>query len=245
MSPKERRIELGGTPFHVVDSARRGLLPVIGVHGFPGGDHMTLRGTPGFDQLAARTRVVHYDQRGAGHSGGWEAGAGGEAETPSIGRHAADLLALIETLGLERPIAVAHDAGSTVALRAAYEQPAALSGLVLICPLAARGGEARQAFEQALGERLEETDVRALLEPGDGDPDIALRGAMGEIFPVGFLRFGLSERTFMERVTFRRQAYDGLWEALVDDTSPPLAELRVPVLVMVGRFDPLVDLGAA
>jgi proline iminopeptidase len=238
VSPKERRIEIRKTAVHVVDSARRGLLPVLAVHGFPGADHMSLRMTPGFENLAGRTRLVYYDQRGAGYSEGWLPDT-----QPSLAQHVTDLYELINALNLERPIVIGHNAGGRVALGLALEHPAAASGVVLVCSRHAREADDHQEFETKIAEMLEDVDVAGLFEIGDRDPDIALRDAMEKVFPLGFLRFGLSERTFMKAVTFRRQAYDDQWRMLAsDDPDPPLAALRVPVLVMAGRYDPFVDL---
>ena len=241
MSPKERQVEVNEMPTRVVDSARRGLLPILAVHGFPGADLMTLHGTPGFENLGVRTRVIFYDQRGAGQSGGW-----GEGVAPGLEQHAADLLGLIGTLNLDRPILIGHHHGGDIALELALKQPAAISGLVLVCSPAGASGHDRTAFEAKLADMLEGVDLPALLEAGESDPDIALRGAMEEIFPLGFLRFGLNERTFAKRVTFRRSAYDDCWAAVSGgDRGARLPELRVPTLVVAGRYDPFIDLSKA
>lgn len=241
MTPRERQVEIQKTTMHVVDSVRRGPLAMVAVHGFPGGDLMTLCGTAGFDSLDPRTRLVFYDQRGAGRSGGWPPDS-----KPSIARHGDDLRQLIAALSLSRPIVIGHGAGCTIGMQLALEHPAVLSGLVLVCPRLPQHGEARRLFEEKVAEMLDGVDPGALLGRADHEPDVALRKAMAEIFPLGFLRFGLAERTFMQRLTFRRQAYDDLWTALAGwELADRVQELRIPVLVLAGRYDPFIDLAAA
>jgi pimeloyl-ACP methyl ester carboxylesterase len=71
--------------------------------------------------------VIMYDKRGHGYS-----------EKPETGYtfqvHAADLVALIETLDLERPRVLAHSGGAAAATIAAAGHPELMSGLILCDP---------------------------------------------------------------------------------------------------------------
>jgi len=80
--------------------------------------------------LAASYRVISYDLRGCGRSSD---GAG-----VTIEQLVADLDALLDSLGVERPALVGHSLGGQVALLYAVERSARLRGLVLagVSPLA-------------------------------------------------------------------------------------------------------------
>ena len=82
------------------------------------------------DALGDGYRLVRVDLRGAGRSRELE-----RAEL-SLERWAADLGAVLDGLGIERPVVVGHSLGAAVALKYALERPDGVGALVLI------GGEA-------------------------------------------------------------------------------------------------------
>ncbi len=77
------------------------------------------------DDLAKKYQVFAYDLRGRGDSDKPEDGY-------SIPIHAADLAALIDELGLNRPIIIGHSLGALVALYFAAHHPDKLSKLILL-----------------------------------------------------------------------------------------------------------------
>jgi len=77
------------------------------------------------DDLAMDYSVFAYDLRGRGDSDKPEDGY-------SVPIHAADLAALIDELGLERPIIIGHSLGALIALYFAAHYPDKLSKLVLL-----------------------------------------------------------------------------------------------------------------
>ncbi len=77
------------------------------------------------DDLANDYQVFAYDLRGRGDSDKPEDGY-------SVPIHAADLAALVEELGLERPILIGHSLGALIALYFAAQYPDKLSKLVLV-----------------------------------------------------------------------------------------------------------------
>ncbi len=77
------------------------------------------------DGLAMDYRVFAYDLRGRGDSDKPEDGY-------SVPIHVADLAALIDELGLERPIIIGHSLGALIALYFAAQYPDKLSKLVLL-----------------------------------------------------------------------------------------------------------------
>ena len=96
--------------------------PVVFVHGL-GWDHRSWY--PQLDALADDYELVAYDHRGHG-----ETGAG--ASVRSIEQLAADLHALVEELGLDRPVLCAHSYGGLVASEYAIQYPDALSGIAFV-----------------------------------------------------------------------------------------------------------------
>ncbi len=76
--------------------------------------------------------VIMYDKRGHGYS-----------EKPETGYtfqvHAADLVALIEALGLEHPRLIAHSGGAAAAIIAAAAHPDLMASLILYDPCWGRG----------------------------------------------------------------------------------------------------------
>ena len=79
------------------------------------------------DRLADRFSCVSYDRRGHTRSG-----AGGEPE--SVATHAADAAALIEALGLDRPVVVGSSGGARIAVELARTRPDLLAGAVFSEP---------------------------------------------------------------------------------------------------------------
>src|SRR5205823_2588229 len=77
------------------------------------------------DELAANHQVFAYDLRGRGDSDKPEQGY-------SVPLHAADLAALIDVLGLDRPVLIGHSLGALIALYFAAHFPDKLSKLVLV-----------------------------------------------------------------------------------------------------------------
>ena len=79
------------------------------------------------DRLADRFSCVSYDRRGHTRSG-----AGSEPE--SVATHAADAAALIEALGLDRPVVVGSSGGARIAVELARTRPELLTGAVFSEP---------------------------------------------------------------------------------------------------------------
>jgi len=179
-------------------------------------------------------RAIRYDARGFGetHSpvGPWS--------------HHGDLGALLDELELGRVHLVGASMGAGIAVEVALERPAAVASLVLIAPGGALLGEAPDVLRsvwRAEGEALERGDLDAAVEVNlrawvDGPArsrdavDPAIRAFVGG----------------MQRRAFELPAWDGdvAPESELDPSAADrLAELRIPVLVIVGMADwpPVVE----
>jgi len=94
--------------------------PVVLLHGL-GGDTRYWQGV--FDTLAAQYQVVRYDMRGFGRSA---------LPTTEPYTHAADLMALLDYLGLGRAHLMGNSFGGNQAIQFALAYPAATRSLILI-----------------------------------------------------------------------------------------------------------------
>src|SRR5712691_7526583 len=123
--PLERQIEVApGVALH--DEQRSGdqsLAHIVVDHGLAS----NLRLWDGVAERlhAAGHTVVAIDQRGHGRSDAPDAGY-------DLGTAVADLLALIETLGLERPVLAGQSWGGSVVLELAWRHPATVRGIVCV-----------------------------------------------------------------------------------------------------------------
>jgi len=123
--PAGRFVDVPGARLHVVE---RGQGPaILMVHGLAGQlGHYTYALV---DLLAPQFRVVALDRPGSGYS----ERAPGSAATLSV--QADVLIALLDQLGLQRPLVVGHSLGGALALALAQRHPERVAGLVLLAPL--------------------------------------------------------------------------------------------------------------
>ncbi len=122
----------------------------------------------GWSGLAAdgRATVVRYDARGHGGSGA--TGDPSDYRWPSL---ALDEWALVDALGLDRPVLGGASMGAATALHAALQRPAEVAGLVLVIPPTAWATRAAQAELYEAGASLVEADgVGAFVEAAAAAP---------------------------------------------------------------------------
>lgn len=111
----------GNTKLHYVQWGEQGA-PVLCIHGITA-NAFCFQAIA--DELASDYRVFAYDLRGRGDSDKPKEGY-------SVPIHVSDLAALIDELGLERPVLIGHSLGAMIALYFAAHYPDKLSKLVLI-----------------------------------------------------------------------------------------------------------------
>lgn len=191
---------------------------------------------PQWPAFAASHRVIRYDLRGYGESlpptGPWS--------------HHADLLGLIEELGIARAHLVGASVGAGIAVEAALAQPRAVGSLVLAAPGGALYGGATEDLRSVWHDEVEaldrgdldaavEVNLRAWVDGPDRAPDAvdpAIRAFVGA----------------MQRDAFELPEWDpdGAPES---ELEPPaharLAEITCPTLIVVGEADQIATLEAA
>lgn len=103
--------------------------PLVLLHGWP---EFWLTWQPVMSRLAGRFELIAPDLRGFGDS---EKPAAAPSDEAGPEAHAADVLALVDALGLDRVGLVGHDVGAFVAQSLARQHPERLVGLFLLdCP---------------------------------------------------------------------------------------------------------------
>jgi pimeloyl-ACP methyl ester carboxylesterase len=181
---------------------------------------------PQWEALAARHRVVRYDLRGFGRS---------EVEHVTFSNRA-DLVAVMDAAGLDRAVLVGCSRAGSIVLDTALEFPERVSGLAWVCGGLAGSDAASTPEEEALFERSEaleaakdwaavaELDV-AMWVDGFGQPAGRAPEAVRELVRRMAYETYVQEKTYGDPIQ------------LVPPAAARLAELRGPLLAIVGRYD--------
>ncbi len=214
--------------------------PLVLLHGGPGAHHDYLY--PQMLALADRHRVITYDQRGGGRS---------KVDDPAPitwQTHVADLAAVLREFDLQSPDVVGYSWGALLAMLYAGEQASnvtdvAIGRLVLISPAPITRAW-RDQFEAELLRRQRSEVIQAmrrdLTASGLRETDMAAyRQRSFELSVAGYFADPhRAESLTSFRVTGRVQ--QSVWESLGDfDLRETLRAVRLPVLVVHGRDDPI------
>jgi pimeloyl-ACP methyl ester carboxylesterase len=239
LPPRGEFIDVAGTRLHVrafdgPAGGPAGAPAVLLIHGLGGQvAHFTFAVT---SLLAARYRVVAVDRPGNGHSGPGDADLAAQARV---------LAALIEQLGLQRPVVVGHSLGGAVALALALDHPQHVAGLALLAPLTHIQDTVPAVFKALT---IESKALRTLLAWTLAIPASIRnsRATLDQVFgpdPVpadfgtrGGGLLGLRPKTFLA-------ASDDLQAlpARLPQQQARYGALRVPLHVLYGRADRILD----
>ncbi len=124
--PDGQFADVPGARLHYVDTGPRDAPAIVMIHGLMGQLRNFSHSLS--ERLAVDHRVILVDRPGWGHSAI-------EGPRPGILGQAGMIAALIEQLGLHRPLLVGHSMGGAVSLALALDHPELVSGLALIAPL--------------------------------------------------------------------------------------------------------------
>ncbi|MBN1459956.1 MAG: alpha/beta hydrolase [Armatimonadetes bacterium] len=177
-----------------------------------------------FPALASEYRVVTYDRRGFGRSGG----------SPDGSLDPVDLRALLDSLGIAKAVVIGHSQGAASALRFALAYPDRLSALVLFgCPAPSGFGlrwSGPDAFPAEMGQVARDSGLDAMRALFAGHP------VMNGFIP-GTEGSRIGEAVFA--------GYDG--RDLLDPkptanatpaaTMADLAKIAAPTLVITGELE--------
>jgi len=182
---------------------------------------------PQWDPLAARHRVMRYETRGFGRT---------ETEDVRFSNRA-DLVAVLDAAGVDRAVVVGCSRAGSIVLDTALEYPDRVSAVVWVC-----GGLSGAGDEETDPEMLRlEEQQEALAEAGDwaGVADIDVQiwvDGIGQ--PKGRVPAVAELVRTMTIETYAQEKVDGQPIVLDPPAAGRLAELRVPVLAIVGLLDP-------
>jgi len=220
-----------------VEERGAGNLAVIGLHGGPGLDH-TMFGT-WLDPLADEYRLLLVDERSQGRSDP------APPETWTLTRHARDVEALAEALGLERYAVLGHSFGAFIALQHAVDFPGRPAGTIVSSGLPSERflghvEEQLAAFEPV--ELREQVTASWAREAQARTPD-DVADLFADQLPFHFadprdpriddLRAAMAGAVYAPDV-LRTAATDGYGHIEVEDR---LGDVTHPLLVIAGRHD--------
>ncbi len=208
---------------------------LVVLHGGPGASHLSL--LPGFDALAASHRLRYYDQRGCGHS------RTTADKALSFRDHVQDLVALLDSWELDRVRIAGHSWGALLALLLAISCPERVGRLALISPAAITYRD-REKYQHRLAERQRELQIMQRLRA-------IVSADLRRKDPASFRQrtFELTLEPFLKNpeaaagappVRISQRARTAIWRSLGKyDLSPEVVELRIPALVIHGKYDPI------
>ncbi len=200
--------------------------------GGPGGDHQTLR--PFFDRFASVAQVVYLDPRASGRSD-----SGDPAEW-TLDQWGDDVAVFCDALGIVKPIVLGVSGGSMVAQAYLARHPDHAGGVILVNPCARMvkdelvagfgrlGGPEAAAAAEAMYTRGGVEDV-----PGFFRHCLPYYSKVGSLGNPG----GAARATFNFAVSQHFFRTGG--EAFLFDHRQALGKWGCPVLLMVGRHDPV------
>jgi pimeloyl-ACP methyl ester carboxylesterase len=233
--PTGRFVEIDGVRLHYVERGEGP--PVVLIHGNTV-SLLDFEASGLIDRLAANHRVIAFDRPGFGHS----TRPRDRLWTPSA---QADLLhAALARLGVAQPVVVGHSMGSMVAMALALNHPADVRSVVVLggyyysslrvdalmmvpVALPVLGDVMRYTVTALSGRLAIKTLVKGMFAPREVPQDF---------FPV------LSREMMVRPVQIRANAEDAAFmmpEA--QRLSARLAELRLPVAIIAGADDIVID----
>lgn len=208
---------------------------VIVLHGGPSASHISL--LPALDELSNGRRLRYYDQRGCG-------GSPELATVPLDWQyHVSDLGELIDLWQIDKATVVGHSWGALLSLLYAIQHPKRIERLLLVtpAPITAVG---RAEYLERLSQRM--TDLGVLRQQRE-----LLRSDLRRRDPGAFRQraFDLTLAPYlknpgkdlgMKPFHISHRVREAVWRSLGNfDLSGELDTIRVPALVLHGRFDPI------
>lgn len=183
-----------------------------------------------FVRYSARHAVVRFDQRGYGTS------------APATGpfSYSRDVVALIDHLGLERPLLVGPSMGGATAIDVALDHPEKVRGLLLIAPGLGGGLEPPFSPDELVALENDETLSRAVADAwSKGDADLAFE-RLRQLWCSALE--GPALTLFHRMVNDNRvEIFESRSERLAERSGPSaasrLGSIRVPVTLLVGDRD--------
>lgn len=226
-------VDIVGSALQIVNGAVIERPSMLFLHGGPGFDHMSLR--PQFEHLSDVAQLIFLDHRGNGRSDR------SDPEHWTLEQWSRDVAALIEALGLQRPIVFGQSFGGIVAQKFAIDHPGSYSGLILSSTLANFDLELVIANFEALHGREPAMIARRYFSDRTDEVFAAYNKHCYPLYSVSSAPIG--------QVSIRcREVSDHFFsrggEGLHFDLRRQLHRIDAPTLVMGGDRDPVVPVAA-
>ncbi|MFA5974764.1 MAG: alpha/beta fold hydrolase [Elusimicrobiota bacterium] len=221
-------VRLNGLTFFYATQGHPSAVPLIFLHGFPFNHTMW---QPQFDFLKKDCRVIAYDQRGHGQS---ETGNGPFTLEFLVD----DFFALLDVLTIPKAIVCGLSMGGYVALRAIERDPSRFQALVL-CDTRSEADSNEAKIKRA-------SQIKTIQK--DGVSVFAEEFLKGLFAPESFR--ARPEVIDNVRQMIRKNSPLGICGTLLalasrTDTTPSLAAIQVPTLILVGEKDGMTPPSAA
>lgn len=195
-------------------------LPVVFVHGFP---HDRSLWSSQFGALAVPARTLALDLRGFGESSG---------HARSVDDYAADIIAWLAELGIVKAVVVGISMGGYVAFSLWRSAPSLVRALVLT--------DTRAGADDAAGRAKRDEQIAFVTTRGSDElADQLVQGMVGKSTRASRPELVEVVHTMLARAPV--DAVVGALTAMRDrpDSTPTLATIDVPTLIVVGEEDVL------
>jgi pimeloyl-ACP methyl ester carboxylesterase len=226
---------IDGTRIHYLDRGKG--TPIVLIHGLSG--QMRNFAADLVDRVAANHRVILVDRPGSGYSAPLANG------TNSLAGQAGVIAGLIDALDLDAPLIVGHSLGGAVALTLALDHPDRVGALALIAPVTQPRAPSPSAFSAMsirsdglrrlvsltfatpLGLMIFKRSAKTVFAPEPMPADFGTAGgSLLSIRPTNYFSAG-SDMNALRRA--------------LPNLVARYPELRIPVGVLFGRSDQVLD----
>ena len=222
--------------------------PLVVLHGGPGLDHGYF--LPYFEELAKEYRLIFYDQRGTGNTGGAVT-----ASTMRVDHFISDLEGLRKAFGLSRMNLLGHDWGGLLAMLYASRFPENMNTLILVSPQQTdptiqRVTDVYLSRKQNPEDKEDENRIRleaANVKSSEELTDDQIAGYKKELYRIS-LRPYFYDRELAKRTPFDMAIASALERDRVEaflrpqlknyDIEKSLPKITCPTLVVHGYDDP-------
>jgi proline iminopeptidase len=208
-------------------------IPLVVANGGPGFDHSYLHVSDAWDRLARSRPVVLYDQRGNGRSPALARG-----QSCMLADQIEDLEAVRAHLGASRIDLLGHSWGGYLAMAYAARHADRVAHLILCDSAAPKWSDTAFLFKDVFPEGVARQEALGFAQTlGDGK---AAAASMQEYLAMLFVSPAKRD-AFLAAAPGFRYSLEINRELNADlarfDLNPELPKLRMPALVLTGRFD--------
>lgn len=205
--------------------------PLFVVSGGPGSDHRYMRVGGSFDRIAQNRPVVMFDQRGTSRSGP----VTGE---PRLAQWVEDLEAVRAGVGADKIDVLGHSFGGIFAMAYAERFGDHLQSVIFANSTASSIAETKSILAEVFPDRIEEwRRTRASLPPRFKASAIEILSAMEFVDTRRAEEYINAVADF----TYNIEVNNALRRDMADvDFTQVVSSLSIPVLVLHGRYDPVI-----